>query len=111
VNDDPRCSTCGGRCLWADDAWTCTRCGDEWDRDHDPINFADPGEPVPCRRLLPYTVHEARSAGGRRCGRRAVDRGEDGEPRCAVHRGVDRRTETNRRTIRARERILGPRRR
>lgn len=113
VNDDPRCSTCGARCRWAEDAWTCTGCGDEWDGDHDPINYADPDRPVACTRPLPYRVHETRSVmvGGLppTCGRRAVDRGPDGEPRCAVHRGVDRRTETNRRFRRAREQILGRR--
>lgn len=36
-----RCSSCGGRCLWAEDAWTCTACGDEWDEDHN-LRYAPP---------------------------------------------------------------------
>lgn len=28
------CSSCLGRCLWAEDAWVCVRCGDEWYPDH-----------------------------------------------------------------------------
>ena len=60
----------------------------------------------PCVRLLPFAVHETHSKGGRTCGRPAVDLGPYGdEPRCAVHRGVDKRTETNR-AIAARARKL-----
>jgi len=32
----PRCATCGGACQAAEDAWVCTRCGDEWYPDHGP---------------------------------------------------------------------------
>lgn len=39
-----KCTTCGGRCLWADDAWVCSRCGDEWYPDHGEM-YAPP-EPV-----------------------------------------------------------------
>lgn len=30
------CSSCGGKrtCRWADEAWVCFRCGDEWYPDH-----------------------------------------------------------------------------
>jgi hypothetical protein len=61
-----------------------------------------------CARLLPYRVHEMHSASGRRCGRPAVDHGgpKGQEARCAVHRGVDKRTETNRAIRERRERIL-----
>jgi hypothetical protein len=38
----PKCSSCGGRTHWADDAWVCFRCGDEWYPDHGP-QFAPPG--------------------------------------------------------------------
>jgi len=31
------CPSCGGRAPWADDAYVCTSCGDEWYPDH----FAD----------------------------------------------------------------------
>lgn len=36
------CATCRGQCLWADDAWTCRSCGDEWNSDHDSISYAEP---------------------------------------------------------------------
>lgn len=38
-----KCSSCGGQCMWADDAWVCRRCGDEWYPEHDPM-YAEPGE-------------------------------------------------------------------
>lgn len=31
------CASCGGGCLWTEDAWVCRRCGDEW--------YPDSGEP------------------------------------------------------------------
>lgn len=37
-----RCSSCGGVCRWAETAWTCTDCGDEWTSDHD-VRYAAPG--------------------------------------------------------------------
>ena len=40
--EDPKCTTCGGKTIWAEDAWTCTKCGDEWYSDHGP-QFAPPG--------------------------------------------------------------------
>lgn len=69
----------------------------------------------PCGRLLPYAVHESRSAGGRRCGRPSIDmggptNGADEAARCPAHRAVDRRTATNREIIARRDRVLGPRR-
>jgi len=36
-----RCSVCGGRCYWSEDAWTCSACGSEWNEDHS-LNFAPP---------------------------------------------------------------------
>jgi hypothetical protein len=30
-----KCSSCGGRCHWCEDAWVCDECGDEWYREHD----------------------------------------------------------------------------
>lgn len=38
------CTTCRGLCLWAEDAWVCGSCGDEWYPDHDPRYYAAPGE-------------------------------------------------------------------
>lgn len=34
--DAPQCAVCGAVCIWADDAWVCTResCGSEWYPDH-----------------------------------------------------------------------------
>lgn len=32
----PKCASCGGACQAADDAWVCTKCGDEWYPDHGP---------------------------------------------------------------------------
>lgn len=67
-------------------------------------------EGVTCGRLLPYPVHAARSQGGKRCGRPAVDMDGpedfDQQARCAVHRGVDKRTATNRAIRERRDRIL-----
>jgi hypothetical protein len=40
---DPRCATCGDRCTWADDAWVCCGCGDEWYPDHGRA-YAHPGQ-------------------------------------------------------------------
>jgi hypothetical protein len=40
----PKCSSCGGRTHWADEAWVCFQCGDEWYPDHGP-QFASPWGP------------------------------------------------------------------
>ncbi len=44
----PLCSSCLGVCRWAEDAWVCTVCGDEWYPDHHP-RFAPPGAKVLAR--------------------------------------------------------------
>lgn len=45
-----RCSSCGGKCVWADDAWTCLSCGDEWVEDHD-LRYAPPWSDEDERRV------------------------------------------------------------
>ena len=42
TTEAPRCSACRGRCRWVEDAWVCTKCGSEWNLDHDPERFAPP---------------------------------------------------------------------
>lgn len=37
-----RCAVCNGLCFWSEDAWVCTKCGDEWYPDHGP-EYAAPG--------------------------------------------------------------------
>jgi hypothetical protein len=32
----PECPSCGSLCNWADDAWICTGCADEWHPEHGP---------------------------------------------------------------------------
>jgi hypothetical protein len=40
------CSSCGGPADWADEAWVCEDCGDEWYPDHfDRRPRARPGPP------------------------------------------------------------------
>ena len=39
--DYRRCSACNGRCLWAEDAWVCSKCGSEWVEDH-ALRYAPP---------------------------------------------------------------------
>jgi hypothetical protein len=77
-----------------------------------PTATRTPG-PDQCARLLPYATHETHSAGGFRCGRPIVDMdGPDAanqQARCAVHRGVDKRTETNRQRAATRRRLLARR--
>lgn len=43
---EPKCSVCGTKCMWVEDAWVCTRksCGSEWYPDHGP-EYAPPWEP------------------------------------------------------------------
>jgi hypothetical protein len=64
-------------------------------------------EGVTCARLLP-NPHSSYALVGRTCGRPAVDMlGPAGEEaRCAVHRGVDQRTATNRANREVRDRLL-----
>lgn len=39
------CAGCGGQCYWADDAWVCNDCGDEWYPQHGTVyNPPDEGE-------------------------------------------------------------------
>jgi predicted RNA-binding Zn-ribbon protein involved in translation (DUF1610 family) len=45
-----RCSNCGGECLWAIDAWTCSACGDEWVEDHN-IRYAPPWSDADEKRI------------------------------------------------------------
>ena len=44
--DTRKCASCGGRCYWADTAWTCRHCGDEWDEAHG-LEYAAPGDWTP----------------------------------------------------------------
>lgn len=39
----PPCTTCGAVTNWAEDAWTCTKCGDEWHADHGAL-YRDPSD-------------------------------------------------------------------
>jgi hypothetical protein len=34
ITTERPCSSCRGVCWWADDAWVCNDCGDEWQPEH-----------------------------------------------------------------------------
>jgi hypothetical protein len=44
------CAVCGAHCIWAEDAWVCTRdaCGSEWYPDHGPEYVAPGTKRVEC---------------------------------------------------------------
>lgn len=59
-----KCSSCDGDCIWSDDAWTCTACGDEWSIDHDP-KYGPPADAGPWELITSEgrTVYHRRTVG------------------------------------------------